>query len=70
MPIYEYVCSDCGESFEKLVRGGRRAAEAPVPCPVCGSESHRKKVALVASIGPSFSISLGSSAAACAPSSG
>jgi len=30
MPIYEYVCKDCNETFEKLV--GR---EEEVVCPVC-----------------------------------
>jgi putative FmdB family regulatory protein len=34
MPIYEYICDDCGTKFEKLVRNG-----AAVACPDCG-ESH------------------------------
>ncbi len=34
MPIYEYICDDCGTKFEKLVRNGTAAA-----CPDCG-ESH------------------------------
>lgn len=37
MPIYEYVCEDCGTEFEKLVR---RGAEG-VACPKCG-EVHVK----------------------------
>ena len=35
MPIYEYICDDCGTKFEKLVR---RNQDAPA-CPSCG-ESH------------------------------
>jgi putative FmdB family regulatory protein len=35
MPIFEYLCDDCGEKFEKLVR----RAEETVLCPQCG-ESH------------------------------
>jgi putative FmdB family regulatory protein len=35
MPIYEYVCDDCGTKFEKLVR---RTEDARA-CPSCG-ESH------------------------------
>jgi putative FmdB family regulatory protein len=31
MPIYEYICDDCGTKFEKLVRNGNAAA-----CPTCG----------------------------------
>ena len=34
MPIYEYICDDCGTKFEKLVRNGNAPA-----CPGCG-ESH------------------------------
>ena len=31
IPIYEYSCQDCGETFEALVRG----ADEPA-CPACG----------------------------------
>ena len=34
MPIYEYLCDDCGTKFEKLVR-----RDDHVLCPTCG-ESH------------------------------
>ena len=37
MPIYEYLCDDCGTKFEKLVR--RSAAAVEVECPACG-EAH------------------------------
>ncbi len=33
MPIYEYVCDDCGTKFEKLIR---RPAADQVLCPACG----------------------------------
>jgi putative FmdB family regulatory protein len=33
MPIFEYVCEDCGTSFEKLVR---RPEANGVACPSCG----------------------------------
>lgn len=33
MPIFEYVCEDCGTKFEKLVRNG-----VTVQCPKCGQE--------------------------------
>jgi putative FmdB family regulatory protein len=36
MPIYEYLCEDCGSKFEKLVRNGDSVA-----CPSCG-ERHLK----------------------------
>jgi putative FmdB family regulatory protein len=68
MPIYEFVCPDCGQTFEKLVRGGRKAREASIPCPTCGQDSDRKQVTLVGALGSSGSMSLASSAANCAPS--
>jgi putative FmdB family regulatory protein len=34
MPIFEYLCDDCGTKFEKLVRRDEK-----VLCPKCG-ESH------------------------------
>ena len=68
MPIYEYICPTCGQSFEKLVRGGRKAREAPVPCPTCGQDSHRKEVTLVGALGFTGPGSVASSAASCAPS--
>ena len=36
MPIYEYLCADCGTKFEKLVR---RSADADsLVCPSCGQQ--------------------------------
>jgi putative FmdB family regulatory protein len=34
MPIFEYVCDDCGTKFERLVRNGDSVA-----CPKC-NQSH------------------------------
>ena len=36
MPIFEYLCEDCGSKFEKLVR---RPGAEEVLCPSCG-QSH------------------------------
>ena len=36
MPIFEYLCDDCGTKFEKLVRN---RASTDALCPSCG-ESH------------------------------
>ncbi|EGB14881.1 regulatory protein, FmdB family [Pseudodesulfovibrio mercurii] len=38
MPIYEYVCKQCGREFEELVFN----AEEPVVCPKCGSTETEK----------------------------
>jgi putative FmdB family regulatory protein len=40
MPIYEYLCKDCGERFE-LVRT-MKDADMPVPCKTChGNQTQR-----------------------------
>jgi putative FmdB family regulatory protein len=39
MPIFEYLCDDCGTKFEKLVRRTAGPAADQVLCPKCG-ESH------------------------------
>jgi putative FmdB family regulatory protein len=41
MPIYEYVCSDCGHEFEKL----QKMSDAPLrDCPACEAQSLKKKI--------------------------
>jgi putative FmdB family regulatory protein len=68
MPIYEYACPTCGQSFEKLVRAGRKNREAPAACPTCGQDSYRKEVTLVAAIGSDGASLMSAPAADCAPS--
>jgi putative FmdB family regulatory protein len=45
MPIYEYVCLDCGERFEKLRL--MREADMPIACSSCDSEHTTRKVSVV-----------------------
>lgn len=40
MPIYEYACTACDVSFEKLMKMNA----SPPACPECGAEEVRKKV--------------------------
>lgn len=70
MPIYEYVCQDCGEKYEKLVRSS--TAKVTLVCPSCGSERGEKALSLFGAVGNSAKSggSLGSfnaSGAACGP---
>lgn len=44
MPIFEYGCETCGESFELLVRSDSR-----ISCPACGGEALKQKLSLFAS---------------------
>ena len=39
MPIYEYICDNCGRGFEKLVRATARPSD--VACPSCGASKSR-----------------------------
>lgn len=63
MPIYEYLCEDCNEKFEVLVRS---STKPDLVCPVCGS----RKVVKVISL---FGVSGGTgrkTADSCVPTSG
>lgn len=43
MPIYEYVCRDCGHAFETIVSGARRPE-----CPSCRSDQLEKQLSVFA----------------------
>jgi putative FmdB family regulatory protein len=43
MPIFDFVCSDCGHQFEALVRGSQAAT-----CPKCQSVKLEKQLSLPA----------------------
>ena len=46
MPIFEFVCDECGASFEELVRSATTLEG--VLCPSCGSEQVKKQVSTFA----------------------
>ena len=48
MPLYEYQCSGCKESFEKIVRFSE-SDQIPA-CPICGEKKVVKKISAAASI--------------------
>ena len=43
MPIFEYVCRECSNEFEALVRG-----DAAVQCPACLSNKLEKQLSVFA----------------------
>jgi putative FmdB family regulatory protein len=47
MPIYEFVCEDCGNPFEELLLSA--SAIDDVRCPECESGAIKKKLSLIAS---------------------
>ena len=69
MPLYEYICQECGQEFEKMVRFSE-ANNMPA-CPVCQSPDTNKRISIFAS--RSFSaagVSSSSSSSSCGSSSG
>ena len=64
MPIYEFICNECGFEFEKLVR--KSSDNNEIECPECHSFSLEEKVSGFASI----STNGGSGTSNCTPSGG
>ena len=44
MPIYEYVCLDCGEKFETL--RAMKDSDAPIACQECASYHTSRTIAV------------------------
>ena len=40
MPVYEYYCDSCGETYESLRAVSKR--DDPVPCPKCDGPGKRQ----------------------------
>ncbi len=51
MPMYNFVCRDCGQTFDVKLRMSQ--AGDPQTCPVCGGGDTRKRIGAVASVGGS-----------------
>ena len=52
MPLYEYICEECGHAFEKLLSFSK--ADLPQACPTCGAAKGQRKLS-------SFAVSGGAS---------
>ena len=65
MPIYEYDCKNCGDSFDKLVRNTATATQ--VTCPACSSDEVKKRLSLFSSKMAGSVRAPAGSAANCAP---
>lgn len=68
MPVYEYVCQDCDDEFEKRVSFSE--ADHSQECPSCGSSKSKKKLSLFASNFAGNSSSVGSSSGSCGSGGG
>jgi putative FmdB family regulatory protein len=47
MPIFEFVCIDCGNSFDRLLRSSFAMSE--VECPACSGQDVKKKLSVFSS---------------------
>ncbi len=62
MPIYEYTCTQCGNTFEKLVF----TPSAPIECPKCAGHDVKKQFSVFGmKSGETFVSSSGSSCGSC-----
>jgi len=68
MPLYEYICPDCGACFDAL--RAMSQADAPVSCPECGEMNGSRKISLFAAVGSEGVVAgSGSSCGSCTASS-
>lgn len=63
MPLYEYICRQCGHAFEVLQRMGERGDD--LRCPTCGEVGAERQLSTFAG-----RAAQGSSAATPAPACG
>jgi len=66
MPIYEYLCDDCGERYERIVLSKSTAIE----CPKCASAKHTIQLSVFAAHGNGTKSSNGPSGSSSGSSSG
>lgn len=64
MPVYEYVCKDCGHQFDKMRPMSQ--ADAPVACAHCKSESTRRLLSRFFASSEGRSIASSSQGGGCA----
>lgn len=45
MPMYDYICESCGESFEEMKSMANSDQPCKEPCPMCGKKKVKKAIA-------------------------
>lgn len=66
MPLYGFICQDCGEEFEELVLGG--AGTEDVQCPKCKTKNVERQLSLVAAMSRTGSSSASNLSSGCSTS--
>ncbi len=46
MPVYEYICKQCGQATDRLLPHSR--ADTPGPCPACAEDALARRFSRVA----------------------
>ena len=62
MPIYEYRCTKCGNTFDHLAR---RLSEPAPKCPKCGARNPEKQLSAFSTAGSSRTESLSCPTGTC-----
>ncbi len=69
MPIYEYLCDDCGNRYERIVMSETQ----PIACPKCSSNRHTLQLSVFRaaskSSAPSAKAPSPAGSCACTPTS-
>ena len=68
MPLYEYVCLECGQPFEKMLRFSEMNQQPS--CPSCSGTNTKKQISLFASSASSTSSITAGGSAACGTGGG
>ncbi|MDY7034720.1 MAG: zinc ribbon domain-containing protein [Thermodesulfobacteriota bacterium] len=70
MPIYEYKCNKCGNTFEQLVFASD--GNDALPCPSCGDKETSRLMSSFSCSSSSSGVDLGSAlpSSGCSPSGG
>jgi putative FmdB family regulatory protein len=66
MPIYEYVCDDCGANYERIVMNQKQS----ITCPKCESAKHTIKLSVFSAHGNGAKAADGSSSGPMSGSGG
>ena len=66
MPIFEYVCQNCGCKFEKLILSSR--SKTNLQCPQCGAQKVKKALSVFGATVGSAGGGVSSTDAGCSPS--
>jgi putative FmdB family regulatory protein len=61
MPIFEYLCKDCGQAFETIVP----RYDSPADCIHCNSENVEKQLSVFAVANPSKDSDAGAGCGRC-----